>query len=102
MKITGSASAGSLTGARAGARSAAPGFAPVSTEAAESAAPAAHVASMGAVSSLDALLALQEAGGPLERRRRAVKRAGRILDVLDEVKLALLDDDAPATSALER
>lgn len=39
---------------------------------------------------VDALLALQDVGGPLERRRRAVSRAGRILDVLDEVKVALL------------
>jgi hypothetical protein len=30
-------------------------------------------------------------GGPLERKRRAVRRAGRILDALDEIKLALLD-----------
>jgi len=101
MKITGSASASSLAG-RAAARGATPGFAPVSAQAAEGAAPAAHVSSVAALGSLDALLALQEAGGPLERRRRAVKRAGRILDVLDEVKLALLDDGAPATSALER
>lgn len=52
----------------------------------------ARAASVGGVSSLDALLALQDVEGPLERRRRAVGRAGRILDVLDEVKLALLDD----------
>ncbi|MFC3080311.1 flagellar assembly protein FliX [Phenylobacterium terrae] len=42
------------------------------------------------VASVDALLALQASGGPLERRRRAVGRAGRILDVLDEVRIALL------------
>jgi len=40
---------------------------------------------------VDALLALQDVGGPLEGKRRAVRRAGRILDVLEEVKLALLD-----------
>ncbi|MDP3173680.1 MAG: flagellar assembly protein FliX [Phenylobacterium sp.] len=43
------------------------------------------------VASVDALLALQDVGGPLERRRRAFGRAGRILDVLDDVKVALLD-----------
>jgi hypothetical protein len=57
-------------------------------------------ASLG-VGSIDALLALQEVGGPLERRRRAVRRAGVILDVLDEVKLALLDGGVPQ-AALER
>jgi hypothetical protein len=36
-------------------------------------------------------------GGPLERRRRAVRRAGRLLDVLDEIKLALLDARLSAT-----
>jgi hypothetical protein len=30
-------------------------------------------------------------GTPLERRRRAVGRAGRILDLLDDVKIALLE-----------
>jgi len=53
------------------------------------------------VASLDALLALQEVGGPLERRRRAVRRAGRILDVLDEVKLSLLEGGLPP-AALDR
>jgi hypothetical protein len=39
---------------------------------------------------VEALLALQDVGGPLERKRRAVRRAGRILDVLDDIKVALL------------
>ena len=42
---------------------------------------------------VEALLALQDVGGPLERRRRAVRRAGRILDVLDEIKVALLEGE---------
>jgi hypothetical protein len=40
-------------------------------------------------------------GGPLERRRRAVGRAGRILDVLDDVKVALLDGEV-SPDALDR
>jgi hypothetical protein len=40
---------------------------------------------------VEALLTLQDVGGPLERRRRAVGRAGRLLDALDDIKLALLD-----------
>ena len=53
---------------------------------------------VGGVNSLDALIALQQVEGPLERRRRAVNRAGRILDVLDEVKLSMLaGDDETAT-----
>lgn len=42
---------------------------------------------------VEALLALQDVGGPLERKRRAVRRAGRILDVLDEIKLGLLSGE---------
>lgn len=49
------------------------------------------------VASVDALLAMQAVGGPLEGRRRAVKRAGRILDVLDEVKMAMLDGGLSAS-----
>ena len=45
------------------------------------------------VASLDALLALQQLDGPLERRRRAMGRAGRILDVLDDLKVSLLEGE---------
>lgn len=49
------------------------------------------VSATSSIMGVDALLALQDVGGPLERKRRAVSRAGRILDVLDEVKVSLLD-----------
>lgn len=39
---------------------------------------------------IDALLALQGVEDPTERRRRAVVRGRHALDVLDEIKLALL------------
>jgi len=61
----------------------------------------ARAAAVGQVGSLDALLALQAEEGPTERRRRAVSRGGRILDVLDQVKLALLEG-AGAGAQLER
>ena len=47
------------------------------------------------VGGLDALLALQDVGGPLERRRRAMARGGRVLDDLDRVQLAILDGGDP-------
>lgn len=56
---------------------------------------------MTGVASLDALLALQETSGPLERRKKALGRAGQILDVLDDLQLAVLDGQIPA-SALDR
>lgn len=42
---------------------------------------------------VEALLALQDVGSPLERKRRAVRRAGRILEVLDDIKISLLQGD---------
>lgn len=68
------------------------------------AAPAAQVApttAMSGVMGVDALLALQDVGGPLERRKRAMNRAGRILDVLDEVKIGLLSGEV-TTHNLQR
>jgi hypothetical protein len=94
MKITGPNGTGSATGAR-GARPSAGGAGFRLPELAETggAAASAGVASMAGVMAVDALLALQDVAGPLERKRRAVGRAGRILDVLDEIKLALLDGE---------
>jgi hypothetical protein len=99
MKVTGPGS----TGAAAGARPARPGaggggFQLPSVGPASGAAPASGVAGVAGVMGVEALLALQDVGGPLERRRRAVRRADRILDVLDEVKVALLDGDLSVAS----
>jgi len=61
---------------------------------------AAGISSAGGVStisSLDALMALQEVGGPLERRRRATGRASRILEALEDLKLELLADGLTPT-----
>jgi hypothetical protein len=70
---------------------------------AREAAPAARTGGAAAVNSVGALLALQELEGPLERRRRAMGRANRILDVLDEVKLALLGGEGEGeTKSLSR
>ncbi|WP_374470127.1 flagellar assembly protein FliX [Phenylobacterium sp.] len=51
----------------------------------------AGVSATSGIMGVEALLALQDVGGPLERKRKAVSRAGRILDVLDEIKVALLE-----------
>lgn len=101
MKVNGPNGAGPTAAPRGAGSPAASGF---SLDAAGGASEAAPVARAGAVASLgglDALIALQEVGSPLERRRKAVRRAGTILDVLDEVKLGLLDGGVPP-SALDR
>ena len=94
MKVNGPSSLGAAAAARSGARPAAGGFAVSGGGSGPAeishAAPSIGVSGVG---SLEALLALQEVVGPLERRRRAVRRAGRILDVLDDIKVALLDGD---------
>jgi hypothetical protein len=52
------------------------------------------------VSSIDALLALQGVEDPVEKRKRSVKRGKVALDVLDDLKLALLSGSlTPSTLA---
>jgi hypothetical protein len=99
MKVTGSTSSGAV---RPRASNSAPsgGFDVAAGEESAAAASPARASAMGAVSTLDALLTLQEAPGPLERRRKAVRRASDILDALDDLKLNLLDEAAPDAHAV--
>jgi hypothetical protein len=101
MKVTGPKAGGAVGGAAGAKRKDGAGFSLSGLDEAQASASAAPAAGPAAVSSLDALMALQGAGDPRERRRRAVRRAGRLLDLLDEVKLALLDGGS-AAPALER
>lgn len=102
MRVGSTQSSGGTGAVKGGGRGASgSGFsvaAPAQTAPASAAQAAGGVTGVG---SLDALLALQAVGDPLERRRRAMGRAGRILDVLDEVKIALLDG-ALSPDALHR
>ena len=101
MKVNGPNGVGSASAPRGASRSADGGFSLPGTSGPGETARASQTSAPLGVSSIDALLTLQEVGGPLERRRKAVRRAGAILDVLDEVKLALLDGGVPP-AALER
>lgn len=47
--------------------------------------------SLRAISTVDALIALQGVEDPTERKKRAVARGRKALDVLDTLKLSLLD-----------
>lgn len=91
MKVTGTGSVGRTGSAARPSGAAGGGFR--LPEASETSGPAqsAGVSSAGNVMGVDALLTLQDVGGPLERRRRAVNRGIRLLDRLDELKIALLD-----------
>ncbi|MFN3658942.1 MAG: flagellar assembly protein FliX [Pseudolabrys sp.] len=57
--------------------------------------------SLRAISSLDALIALQGVEDPTERRKRAVAKGRNALDVLEKLKLGLLDGELD-TSTLAR
>jgi hypothetical protein len=100
MKVTGPSGAGQTT-ARGAPRSAAEGFALPDASPVGEALPASRAASVIGVSSIEALLTLQAVGEPLEKRRKAVRRAETILGVLDEIKLSLLDGGVPP-AALDR
>ena len=101
MKITGPNGVSGASAPRGAPKPATGGFSLAESGSASEAAPTTGVSAATGVSSVDALLALQEVGSPLERRRRAISRAGGILDVLDEVKIALLDGGLPP-AALDR
>ena len=100
MKVHGPASQLAVTGRPA--RAAADGFAPEASGEAEAPSNAVRPGALSSVGSLEALLALQEADTPRERRKRAVRRAGRILDALDDLRIAVLDPDSAETPALHR
>jgi hypothetical protein len=91
MKVTGPGGIGSSSGARPARSAGGEGFRIATPEAAPEPGPATSVSATRGVMGVEALLALQDVGGPLERKRRAVRRAGRILDVLDEIKIGLLE-----------
>ena len=69
------------------------GFALASPAGGSEAAEGSVALGVSALGSLDALIALQEVDGPMGRRRRAIGRAGRLLDALEGLKLALLEGD---------
>lgn len=96
MKVTGPGGIGSSSGARPARSAGGDGFRIIAPEAAGGPAQASSVSATQGVMGVEALLALQELGGPLERKRRAVGRAGRILDTLDALKIALLEGDISA------
>jgi len=101
MKVNGAGGLAPAAASGGPGRAVASGFSLPDVGGAADVAPTSRMANVAGVGSIDALIALQEVGGPLERRRRAVKRAGAILDVLDDIKLALLEGGV-APAALER
>jgi hypothetical protein len=94
MKVTGTGGL-SQTGGAKPARGAggSDGFRVPGPQGASAPSQAATVSGVAGVMGVEALLALQDIETPTERRRRSVRRAGRLLDELDEIKIALLGGD---------
>jgi len=93
MKIGGSRQIGQTTAKRAGsAHGAGSGFAPQGVEEGRGLAGLGGLASLTGV---DALLSLQETGDATTAPRRAVARGEQMLDILDDIKLALLSGQIP-------
>jgi hypothetical protein len=99
MKVSGPTGSSAVGGARPTRPQGAGGFAPVEPQGAAEAAGLGAASGVARVSSLDALIALQEVGGPLERRRRAAARGGRLLDALEALKVGLLEGTLTVASA---
>lgn len=99
MKVTGPTGPAAASGSRS-ARTVS-GFSIGQAGAAPSAAATASASAMAGVADVSTLMALQGVEGPLERRRRAIRRGGGLLDRLEELKLALLSGET-GEAALER
>ena len=91
MKVSGTGGAGAVGASRAKPTGGGSGFSLPSVGGASAAAGVAQAGGVAGIGSLDALLALQADLDPMERKRRAVKRAGGLLDLLDAMKIAMLD-----------
>ncbi|WP_417470036.1 flagellar assembly protein FliX [Maricaulis sp.] len=94
MKVTGPRSASSVSSSKRTSGSRAGGDSFTLEQAAQSAS-AMAAAPMSGVNSVDAILALQSVGDFTEARKQATGRAMNLLDVLDELKLSLLEGGLP-------
>lgn len=95
MKINGPRNTSGPASARKGAASSkSAGFAPQSAGAGRTPA-ASGLSGASSINSVDALMAMQGAGDFQEARRQATDRAFSILDVLDDLKIALLEGRIP-------
>lgn len=99
MKVSGPSGPSQSPGPRAARASG--GFSVPSPRAAAGASATTSASAPSAVTDVSALMALQGVEDATERRRRAIRRGGGLLDRLEELKLALLMGEA-GEGALER
>ncbi|WP_019959636.1 flagellar assembly protein FliX [Woodsholea maritima] len=97
MKVTGPRSVGATSASKrkTGVQGTGSAFAPEGPQAKSSVEASPELSGASAVSSVDALLALQGVGDYSQSRRQASERAFSLLDVLDDLKIALLEGGIP-------
>ena len=97
MKVTGPGQTQGPSSARKTARrdSGGDGFSVETGSAPSGSGAASGLSSASAINSVDALLAVQGAGDFSEAKKRASERALTLLDVLDDLKIALLEGGIP-------
>ncbi|PWE17558.1 flagellar biosynthesis protein FlgI [Marinicauda salina] len=97
MKVTGPRNVPGTSGARKKASGGASEstFSPGASSGSASTGASAPLSGASAVNSVDAVLALQSTGDFREAKKRATERALDLLDVLDDLKIALLEGGIP-------
>ena len=93
MKVTGTGGPSPASGSRTARSGGGEGFRIPGPAAATPLAVVSSASGVSGVMGVGALLALQDVETATERRRRSVNRAGRLLDELDGLKIALLGGD---------
>jgi hypothetical protein len=97
MKVTGTGGLSQTSGSKpARAAGGGEGFRVGGASAPAAPAQVSAASGVGGVMGIEALIALQDVESPTERRRRSVKRAGRLLDELDKLKISLLGGELGA------
>lgn len=91
MKVSGPTGPGAPSASRSARATG--GFSVPQAQAGAPAASAGAAAGVSGVAGVSALMALQGVEDVMERRRRAIRRGGGLLDRLEELKLALLSGE---------
>ena len=99
MRISGSSAGNRVAGAKKDRRSRgnSSGFSLKNVSGGSAPRPSAEVSGPGSINNVDALLALQAAPDPLEKRKKALKRADDMLDILEELRMGLLNGHVSET-----
>jgi len=91
MKVSGTGGPSQAAGGKPAARTGGgAGFQLSGVSAPAAPAQVSGAAGVSSVMGVQALLALQDVESPTERKRRSVRRAGKLLDQLEDLKVALL------------